>query len=66
MRFVLRGQREAAVPHALLVEMRAIMVLEQIGNAQARQVLARLAGGAASARVTEDARQALDRLPPHK
>jgi hypothetical protein len=62
VKFVLGQQREKAVPRALLVQLRAIQVLEQIGSAGARQTLEELAGGAAGARVTEEARQALARL----
>ncbi len=62
VRFVLRRQRERAVPNALLVQMRAVLVLEQIGTDPARKILTRIAGGAAGARLTEEARQALERL----
>jgi WD40 repeat protein len=62
VRFILRRQREAAVPDALLIRMRAVMVLEQIGTDQARQILTRIAGGPAGARLTEEARQSLERL----
>jgi len=62
VRFVLRLQREKAVPQALLVQIRALIVLEQLGTAQARQVLEKMANGVAGARVTEDAKQSLERL----
>jgi hypothetical protein len=45
-----------------LRELRALQVLERIGNPEARQVLERLTQGAAGARLTQDARGALDRL----
>jgi hypothetical protein len=43
-------------------EVRAVEVLERIGNRQARQVLRALAGGMAEARLTLDAQRALRRL----
>jgi hypothetical protein len=45
---------------------RAIEVLERIGNAEARQVLAALARGAPTAALTIDAKAALERLIGHK
>jgi outer membrane protein assembly factor BamB len=62
VRFVLRRQREKPVPHELLVQLRAVMVLEQNASAPARQILEKMAGGAAGARVTEEAKQSLERL----
>jgi RNA polymerase sigma factor (sigma-70 family) len=41
---------------------RALWVLEQIGSAEARKTLERLAGGAAAARQTREAKSALQRL----
>jgi hypothetical protein len=41
---------------------RAVEVLEQIGDPQARQTLATLAGGAAVAQLTTEAKTALERL----
>jgi WD40 repeat protein len=41
---------------------RAVWVLEQIGSADARKTLERLAGGAAAARQTREAKSALQRL----
>jgi hypothetical protein len=43
-------------------QMRAVWVLEQIGTADARKTLERLANGAAAARQTRDAKSALQRL----
>jgi WD40 repeat protein len=43
-------------------QVRAIEVLEQINTAQARQLLQELAKGAAGARLTEEAKTAVDRL----
>jgi WD40 repeat protein len=62
VRFVLRRQREAAVPHSLLIRMRAVMVLEQIGTDRARRILTKIADGPDGARLTEEARQSLKRL----
>ncbi|HTU90359.1 MAG TPA: sigma-70 family RNA polymerase sigma factor [Gemmataceae bacterium] len=45
-----------------LRQIRAVTVLEQIGDAAARRVLERLAGGAAEARQTREAKAALQRL----
>jgi len=41
---------------------RAVWVLEQIGTADARKTLERLAGGTAAARQTREAKAALQRL----
>jgi RNA polymerase sigma factor (sigma-70 family) len=63
-----RVQALLAVPPAVirssevLRQARAIQVLEWIGSTDARQVLQHLAQGAASARQTQEARAALDRL----
>jgi hypothetical protein len=43
-------------------QLRAVEVLEHIGDADARRVLADLAGGSPHARLTADARGALGRL----
>jgi WD40 repeat protein len=45
-----------------LRSLRALMVLEQIGTPEAREMLRILARGAAAARLTREARAALDRL----
>jgi RNA polymerase sigma factor (sigma-70 family) len=47
----------------LLRVLRAVEVLEQAGTPEARQLLRRLAGGAPGARLTEEARAAVRRLP---
>jgi roadblock/LC7 domain-containing protein len=62
VQIVLQRMREAQVPQTLLAELRAVGVLEQIATPAAREVLAALAGGAPGARLTAEARQALERL----
>jgi WD40 repeat protein len=62
LHFVLRRQREAAVPRPLLTQLRAVGVLEEIATPGARALLQALAGGAAGARVTQEATEALARL----
>jgi dipeptidyl aminopeptidase/acylaminoacyl peptidase len=49
---------------ATLRALRAIRVLEAIGTPEARQLLRNLAGGAAAARQTREAKAALQRLTP--
>jgi WD40 repeat protein len=46
-----------------LREVRAVLVLEARGTAEARRLLQRLAGGAPEARLTQEAKMALGRLP---
>jgi WD40 repeat protein len=46
--------------------LRAVEVLERIGTPEARAVLHRLAGGAPEARLTREARAALERLAPRR
>jgi hypothetical protein len=43
-------------------ELRAVWVLEEAGTASARERLVELAKGAPGARLTQDARRAVDRL----
>jgi RNA polymerase sigma factor (sigma-70 family) len=58
---VLRKVDPGRLPE-LLRSLRAVEVLEQIGGEQAKQVLAELAKGAAEARLTREAKAALERL----
>jgi RNA polymerase sigma factor (sigma-70 family) len=46
----------------LLRDLRAVELLEQVGNPEARQVLAALAGGVPGARLTREAQSAVQRL----
>lgn len=50
------------IPPVQLQSLRAIQILEQIGNDSARHILKRLADGASDARPTQRAREALERL----
>ncbi len=55
--------RLTSVPNSETVRtLRAIVVLERIGTAEARSVLETLAGGAPEARETEEARASLERM----
>src|SRR5262249_23115636 len=53
---------EQALPPESLRRLRALQVVEQIGSAQARELLKALAGGIAHAPETQEARAALERL----
>jgi hypothetical protein len=53
---------ETSLPAAMVRDVRAVEVLEQIGDAEATRQLRRLAGGAPEARLTREAKAALDRL----
>jgi hypothetical protein len=55
------GKINRRVPEELRT-LRAVDVLEQIGTAEAREILRTLAGGAAEARLTQEARASLRRL----
>jgi RNA polymerase sigma factor (sigma-70 family) len=61
-----RAETLLAAPHELTAEelrcLRAVEVLERARSAEARQVLKSLAAGAASARLTQEAKAALARL----
>jgi hypothetical protein len=59
----LRGKLEGRVPPGKeMREVRAVEALERIGTAEAREVLAGLAKGAAEAWLTQEAKASLDRL----
>jgi hypothetical protein len=59
----LRGKLEGRIPPGEeMREVRAVEALERIGTAEAREVLAGLAKGAAEAWLTQEAKASLDRL----
>jgi WD40 repeat protein len=68
LKAVLHAIREAGPSGALLQQLRAISVLEQVGTDEARAVLSALAGGPEGAPVTGEAQAALGRLrrPPQE
>jgi WD40 repeat protein len=59
---ILKKRREAAIPADRIRQIRAVMVLERIGDGAAKDVLKRWAGGPAGARLTMEAAAALKRL----
>jgi HEAT repeat protein len=59
---LLEGVREAAVAPENLRNLRAVETLEHIGTPEAREVLKSLANGAPAARLTREAKAALERL----
>lgn len=59
---VLKNLKESELPRSLLVEQRAVDVLERIATSEARKVLEAAAAGAHGARLTEQAKAALERL----
>ncbi len=63
---LLEGIDGPLVPAALLRPLRAVAALEHIGTPAARDLLRRLAGGVAEARLTREAKAALDRLDRRK
>jgi hypothetical protein len=58
---ILTGPRLVPAPEVLR-SLRALQILEAIGDEPARRVLRRLAEGAPGSRLTREARAALDRL----
>jgi len=60
--FVLKQMDTEKTPLPLVRESRVLSLLEQLATPEARQVLTELAGGAADARLTVEARAALQRL----
>jgi hypothetical protein len=59
---ILERLAKAPLPAETLRGLRAIEALERIGTDKAREMLRRLAGGAPEARLTREAKAALDRL----
>ena len=53
--FVLKQMSEAKPPQPLVMELRALALLEEIGTPEARELLERIAGGAPQARLTVEA-----------
>jgi WD40 repeat protein len=62
---LLESLRGTVPPRGLLRALRGVAVLEDIGSAGARQVLATLAQGEPEARLTREAKASLERLPRH-
>jgi len=62
VRRLLEQRRAAAIPAEQLRQIRAVMVLERIGDGEAKRLLQRWAGGPAGARLTREAAAALRRL----
>src|SRR5262249_29967697 len=57
---------QRGIPSSTMIQsLRAIEVLERIGTAEARTLLESVAGGALEARLTQEAKAALDRLEKH-
>lgn len=61
---LIRIEQPVVLDTQQLREVRAVQVLERIGNAEARQLLQRLADGAPGSRLTQEARSAVERLRP--
>jgi hypothetical protein len=59
---MLAKQRPAVLPPDALRAVRGVQVLEMIANPEARKMLAVLAGGAAGARLTQEAQASVERL----
>jgi WD40 repeat protein len=63
---VLASSGPVGVTGEALRRLRAVVALERAGTAEARSLLAELAGGAADARLTREAKAALSRLGPQR
>src|SRR5262245_6945753 len=59
---ILASNRDKALSGEALRPLRAVEVLEQIGDPESRKVLTGLAAGAEGARITREAKAALERL----
>jgi hypothetical protein len=59
---LLEQSRRAAIPAERIRQIRAVMVLERIGDGEAKTLLKRWAGGPAGARLTMEAAAALKRV----
>jgi HEAT repeat protein len=55
-------EKPGTLPPAVLRQARAVMILERIGNADARKLLQELSGGAPEAAPTREAIRAMERL----
>jgi hypothetical protein len=64
--FILKQMGEEKPPRSLVMELRALTLLEEIGSPEARDLVSRLADGAPQARLTVEARTVLGRLPKAK
>jgi dipeptidyl aminopeptidase/acylaminoacyl peptidase len=64
--FVLGQAKDEALPVALIKSLRVVALLEQMATPEARELLRALAGGAPRARLTVEARAALERTAKGK
>ncbi len=64
--FILKQMGEEKQPASLVMELRALNLLEQIGTKEARDLVERLSHGAAQARLTVEAQAVLERMAKSK
>jgi hypothetical protein len=62
LRFILKQMNEKPTPARLVGELRALELLEQMKTPEARELIGKLAGGAAGARLTAEAKAIAERL----